>query len=105
MVKKFFGQHKPRAGGIEDSNGRMLYEQNDIAKRWKEYLEILYKGEMLVENETSETNEDDKSEEDDEKDPVKREEFDKALRNLKNNKSSRNRWNTSGAYEEVGRKS
>jgi len=43
-VKMFFGQHKPRAGGIEDNNGRMLYEQNDVAKRWKEYLEILYKG-------------------------------------------------------------
>ncbi|XP_008180216.1 craniofacial development protein 2-like [Acyrthosiphon pisum] len=24
MVKMFFGQHKPRAGGIEDNNGRML---------------------------------------------------------------------------------
>ncbi|KAE9522192.1 hypothetical protein AGLY_017452 [Aphis glycines] len=41
MVKKFFGQYKPRAGGIEDNNGKMLWEQKDIAKRWKEYLEIL----------------------------------------------------------------
>jgi len=24
MVKKFFGQYKPRAGGIKDSNERML---------------------------------------------------------------------------------
>jgi len=47
MVKKFFGQHKPRLGEIEDSNGGMLYEQNDVAKRWKEYLEILYKKETL----------------------------------------------------------
>jgi hypothetical protein len=60
-------------------------KQKDIAKRWKEYLEILYKGETLKENET---NEEDKSEEDDEKDPVMREEFDKALRNLKNKKAA-----------------
>lgn len=47
MVKKYFGQHKPRVRGIVDSNGRMLYEQNYVANRWKEYLEILYKGETL----------------------------------------------------------
>ncbi|XP_050547843.1 uncharacterized protein LOC126909463 [Daktulosphaira vitifoliae] len=66
----------------------MLYEQNNIAKRWKEYLEILYKGETLKENETNESNEEDKSEGDDEIDPIMREEFDKALRNLKNKKAT-----------------
>jgi hypothetical protein len=40
----------------------------------------VYKGETLNENETEETNE-----EDNEIDPVMREEFDKALWNLKNN--------------------
>jgi len=48
-VKKFFGQYKPRAGGIEDNNGKILWEQKDIVKRWKEYLEILYEGETLKE--------------------------------------------------------
>lgn len=81
MVKKFFGQYKPRAGGIEDNNGKMLWEQEDIAKRWKEYLEILYEGETFKEIES-------KEEEEYEKDPVMREEFDKALKNLKNKKAA-----------------
>jgi len=72
MVKMFFGQHKPLAGGIEDSNGRMLYGQNDRAKRWKEYLEILYKGETLRENETNQSSEEDKSDEDNEIAPIMR---------------------------------
>jgi len=33
MMKKFFGQYKPRVGGIEDNNGKMLWEQEDIVKR------------------------------------------------------------------------
>lgn len=64
----------------------MLHEQKYTARRWKEYLEILYKGETLKEKET---NEEDKSEEDAEKDPVMREEFDKTLQNLKNKKAAR----------------
>lgn len=59
----------------------MLWEQKDIAKRWKEYLEILYEGETLKEIESNE-------EEEYEKDPVMREEFDKALKNLKNKKAA-----------------
>jgi hypothetical protein len=27
MLKKFFGQYKPRAGGVEDDNGEILCEQ------------------------------------------------------------------------------
>lgn len=57
----------------------MLWEQKDIVKRWKEYLEILYEGETLKEIESNE-------EEEYEKDPVMREKFDKALKNLKNKK-------------------
>jgi len=74
----------PRAGGVEDNNGKMLCEQKDIAKRWTEYLEILFEEETLKENGI---NEEEKTEaEKYEKDPVMREEFDKALRNLKNKK-------------------
>jgi len=57
----------------------------------EEYLEILYKGETLGENETNESNEEDKSkegDEDDEIDPIMKEEFDKALRSLKNKKAA-----------------
>lgn len=35
MVKKFFGQHEPRTGGVENNNGRMLYVQKDIEKNGK----------------------------------------------------------------------
>lgn len=55
----------------------MLYEQK---KRWKEYLDILYKEETFMENETNESNEEDKAEEideEDEIDPIMRVEFDK----------------------------
>jgi len=81
MVKKFFEQYKPRAGGIEDNNGKMLWKQEYIVKIWKEYLEILYEGETFKEIES-------KEEEEYEKDPVMREEFDKALKNLKNKKAA-----------------
>ncbi|VVC40988.1 Hypothetical protein CINCED_3A024301 [Cinara cedri] len=80
MVKKFFGQYKLRVGGIEYNNGKMLWEQKDIAKRWKEYLKILYEGGTLKEIESNE--------EEYKKDPVMREEFDKALKNLKNKKAA-----------------
>jgi len=79
MVKNFFGLYKTRAGGIEHNNGKMLWEQEDIVKRRKEYLEILYEGETLKEIESN-------KEEEYEKDPVMREEFDKALKNRKNKK-------------------
>lgn len=70
----------------------MLYEQKDIVKRWKEYLEILCEGKKLKENETKEEN---KTEED-EKDPVMRDEFNKALWNRESKEIRRNWWNTSG---------
>lgn len=64
----------------------MLWEQKDIAKRWKEYLEILYEGETLKE---IESNEEEKTEEEEyETDSVMREEFDKALKNLKIKKTA-----------------
>jgi hypothetical protein len=57
MMKKFFGQYKPRAGGIEDNNGKMLWEQKDIVKRWKEYLEIFMREKLLMKsNQTKKKN-------------------------------------------------
>lgn len=85
MVKKFFGQYKTRAGGVEDNNVEMLYEQRDIAKRWKEYLEILYEEKILKGNEVNEV---EKTEGEYEMDQVLREKFDKALKNLKNKKAA-----------------
>jgi|UniRef100_A0A2S2PW43 hypothetical protein len=64
----------------------MLCEQKDIVKRWKEYLDILYERETLNE---IESNEGETDVEKYEKDPVMREEFDKALKNLKNKKAAR----------------
>lgn len=38
-VKKFFGTHNPKSGAIKDREGTIIYEQEHIAERWKEYLE------------------------------------------------------------------
>ncbi|VVC43972.1 Reverse transcriptase domain [Cinara cedri] len=77
MVKKFFGQ-------------------------WKEYLEILYEGETLKE---IELNEEEKTEEEEyEKDPVMGEEFDKALKNLKNKRAAGTDGIQAELWKEPGKK-
>lgn len=47
-VKKFFGTHNPKSGAIEDREGTVIYEQEHIAERWKEYLEAPYNKEELT---------------------------------------------------------
>ena len=37
------GTFHPKMGTIKDSNGRDLEEAEEIKKRWKEYMEELYK--------------------------------------------------------------
>jgi len=57
-VKKFFGQYESIIGGVQDSNGTILYEQKDITKSCKKYLKILYEDKTLrknVENEEEKT--------------------------------------------------
>lgn len=59
-----------------------MYVQNDIAKRQKEYLKILYNGETLKGNEICEENE--------EPDLIMKGEFNKMLKNVKNKKAAGN---------------
>lgn len=39
MVNKFFGETKKKSSGIQNENGQLLYEEKEIAQRWKEYIE------------------------------------------------------------------
>jgi len=41
-VKIFFGVRTPKWGAIENNEGEIIYEQEQIADRWKEYIEALY---------------------------------------------------------------
>lgn len=49
LVKKFFGD-KRKASGIKDEHGQYLLEENEIAQRWKRYVDKLYGNEELTEN-------------------------------------------------------
>ena len=40
------GTYCPRMGTIKDINGRDLVDAEEIKKRWKEYMEELYKKEL-----------------------------------------------------------
>uniref|UniRef100_A0A8D8Z0H2 Craniofacial development protein 2 n=1 Tax=Cacopsylla melanoneura TaxID=428564 RepID=A0A8D8Z0H2_9HEMI len=80
MVKKFFGEKKNKTTGIQDEKGQYLYDEEDVARRWKEYLEKLY-GNEDMDNEVLETEQ--LSDPENQGEPILREEFDKALKDLK----------------------
>ena len=44
IVKKHFKERSAKCNTIRDKNGNILFENEDKVKRWKEYLEDLYKG-------------------------------------------------------------
>lgn len=50
MVKKFFGETKKKSQGIQNESGQFLYEEKEIAKRWKTYIEKLYGDNDMDEN-------------------------------------------------------
>ncbi|KAF6203332.1 hypothetical protein GE061_003750 [Apolygus lucorum] len=83
-VKEFFGgQQRFRCNGIENEEGNVVYDNRQVADRWKRYLQNLYDGDIvdsLLENDT---------EVDEERigEPILREEFDSALKNLKERKA------------------
>lgn len=49
MVKQFFDEKKNKTCAIKDVRGELVYEEKQITKRWKEYLEKLYGDEDVVE--------------------------------------------------------
>lgn len=83
-ANKFFNKHKKTTSGtIEDKEGRLLFGE-DVGKRWKEYIEELYDGTPLLKEtigKEEETNEDDMG------DYILQEEFEKAIKELANNKA------------------
>ena len=71
---------------VENKNGRILDEQNEVLNRWKEYIEELYEtkkrsGSLHIEDE-EEVSEDYKGF------TVLRDEFEKALRDVRNGKAT-----------------
>lgn len=40
-VKNFFGKQRMKTDAIQAKDGKLLYEQEDIATRWKRYQEIV----------------------------------------------------------------
>ncbi|KAF0772941.1 craniofacial development protein 2-like [Aphis craccivora] len=83
-VKNFFNDYKPKRGAIEDNNGVIIYEDIQKGDIWENYLEQLYEGPELtgekIENEEVMDNSSNYS--------VLREEFNKALRDLKKKKAA-----------------
>ena len=83
-IRKYFGERKTKGRNIKSSDGKPILEKDQVAERWKKYIESLYKDEnsntVLIEDET-EVDDDDKG------DAILRSEFDKALKDLSKNKS------------------
>ncbi|XP_025425707.1 craniofacial development protein 2-like [Sipha flava] len=85
-VKRFFGVRTLKNGAIENKEGEIIYEQEQVVDRWKEYIETLYKEEELFVTDLEKINDNEQDEEYVEY-PILREEFDKALRDLKPKKA------------------
>lgn len=82
-IKRFFDTRKPKTMSIEDKDGKLIYDDDMIAKRWKEYLEQLYSGNCV----NLSIEEEDEITEDDMGATIMEEEFEKALRDLKGKKA------------------
>jgi len=82
-VKNFFNDYKPKRGAIEDNNGVIIYEDIQRGGIWKKYLEQQYEGPELIGQEIEHEEVMDNSS----NYSVLREEFDKALRDLKKKKA------------------
>ena len=84
IVKKHFKERSARCNTIRDKNGNILFENEDKVKRWKEYLEDLYKGSnfnaKIIEDESE-------VEKDDMGACILRSEFDAAIKDLQRNKA------------------
>uniref|UniRef100_A0A8D9A7F9 Craniofacial development protein 2 n=2 Tax=Cacopsylla melanoneura TaxID=428564 RepID=A0A8D9A7F9_9HEMI len=42
LINKYFGQKKMKGNVIEDEHGKLLFDDNLITQRWKDYIETLY---------------------------------------------------------------
>uniref|UniRef100_A0A8D9A6I6 Craniofacial development protein 2 n=1 Tax=Cacopsylla melanoneura TaxID=428564 RepID=A0A8D9A6I6_9HEMI len=80
-AKNFFNDSKARSNTIEDENGKLLFDDEMITKRWKQYLESLYKGDDYNDSEIL------GNEEIGDNDTIQVEDFKKAVAKLKDNKA------------------
>uniref|UniRef100_A0A8D9E3Z3 Craniofacial development protein 2 n=1 Tax=Cacopsylla melanoneura TaxID=428564 RepID=A0A8D9E3Z3_9HEMI len=81
LIKKYFGKKKMIGNSIEDENGKLLLNDNDIVNRWKRYIENLYNDMESLKDLEEEGQNDNVGL------PITRDEFDKALNNLKGKKA------------------
>ncbi|VVC33883.1 Hypothetical protein CINCED_3A000978 [Cinara cedri] len=77
-IQQFVGKRKRNCTNIRDKNGKLLVDDENIIKRWKEYIEELYEGEKLEEITTDE---------EETKLPILKSEFELPLHDLKQNKT------------------
>uniref|UniRef100_A0A8D8X5H0 Craniofacial development protein 2 n=1 Tax=Cacopsylla melanoneura TaxID=428564 RepID=A0A8D8X5H0_9HEMI len=80
LINKYFGAKKLLGNTIEDAEGKLLFDDGKITKRWKEYIEKLY-------DDSDEIHEIGAEEVGGEENNVTREEFDRALKDLKAKKA------------------
>lgn len=83
LVKENFNERRKYSRNIRDKKGNLILDEKEIANRWTKYLEELYKGPELeqLENEAR-----DQIEIEEEK--ISREEFDRAIKELKGGKAT-----------------
>ncbi|KAI5752456.1 hypothetical protein M8J77_017138 [Diaphorina citri] len=82
LINKYFGQKRLIGNTIEDGNGKLLFDDKQISQRWKEYVEKLYcENDELIEIENEE-------EHLSELNDITKEEFNKALEDLKSKKAA-----------------
>ncbi|XP_071451359.1 uncharacterized protein [Hetaerina americana] len=85
LIKRHFGERKPRCKNIRDSDGKLLMEDREIANRWKQYIEELYRDPIPLEEAFKD--EQNQVEEDNRGPGILRSEFERALKDLKNGKA------------------
>ena len=85
IIKTFFGNKKASCNGLKDDDGSWIYEDEEVAKKWRDYLGMLYAGFDGQEGDILEEIDDIDVEE--VGDPITRHEFDSALNKLKDKKA------------------
>lgn len=80
LINKYFGTKNLLENTIQDAGGKLLFDDGQITRRWKEYIEKLYDDSDEMHEITNENN-------DEGEDEITKEEFDKALRDLKTKKA------------------
>ena len=88
MVKTLTRKWQPKMKAIEDKDGKLLTNIDDILARWKEYCEELYNHEVQIDPETITllANKESQHHYDKER-PILKDEVIAAIEKLKNNKS------------------